>query len=197
MFKEIENKLGKNYKFKHGSIKISITNVGDLIWDKKGVRVSSEYADVEITADLKTALKILKMEEDSVDMYKRGDFLLEGDAELAMLFFNDLKEQVLRKDDSKIALHRITLSSIVDNELLDMQININKVGSISIDNTGIIEKDNNKETYIECDQEIFEQVLNNEYSVVDGLQEKSITYKGDILEVIKLSQQIDRQEIHE
>jgi len=197
MFKEIENKLGKNYKFQHGSVKLSVTNVGDLFWDKKGVRVSSEYADTEITTDLKTGLKLLKMEDDSVEMYKRGDFLLEGDADLAMLFFDDLKQQVLHKEETKIALHRIALSSIVDNELLDMQININKVGSISIDNNGIIEKDNKKETYIELDQEIFEQILENELSVVDALQEKSITYKGDILQVIKLSQQLDRQETHE
>ena len=197
MFKEIENKLGKNYKFQHGSIKLSITNVGDLYWDKRGVRVSSEYADAEITTDLKTGLKLLKMEEDSVEMYKRGDILLEGDADLAILFFNDLKQQVLRKEDSKIALHRINLSSLIDYESLNIQINITDVGAISVDSEGIVEKDNNKANSIECSQEIFEQILENELSVVDALQEKSANYNGDILEVIKLSQQLAHREIHE
>ena len=137
------------------------------------------------------------MEEDSVEMYKRGDILLEGDAELAILFFNDLKQQVLRKEDSKIALHRINLSSLIDNESLNIQINITDVGAISVDSEGIVEKDNNKANSIECSQEIFEQILENELSVVDALQEKSANYNGDILEVIKLSQQLAHREIHE
>ena len=61
----------------------------------------------------------------------------------------------------------------------------------------IVEKDNNKANSIECSQEIFEQILENELSVVDALQEKSANYNGDILEVIKLSQQLAHREIHE
>lgn len=198
IFKQIDKKLGADYHYSKGSVKLVIENVGDLYFDKEGVRISKKYADSEIYIDLKNALKTLQLEADTLELYKKGDLVIEGDTDLAQDFFADLKEKALLKSkNNTVNLYCIELSNFIDSAQLNVSINIDGVGIIQINQNGINEATEIFETNINISKKLFSELLKNDFTLIEMLQENSIDYNGDILQVINLDQQIYHQKMNE
>jgi len=197
IFKQIDKKLGQNFNYQNGSVKFSIENVGDIFFDKSGVKISKKYADAEIHIDLKNALKALSLEVDTLDLYKKGDIIVEGDVDIAQDFFAKLKSVALQGDQSVINLHIIELTNYINPGMLDISICIKDQGIIVLDKNGITESTDVKDTNINIDSKNFKQLLLGEITIVELIADKDVTYTGDVLEVIKLSQQFHYREKHQ
>tara|TARA_B100000900_G_scaffold97436_1_gene80507 strand:+ start:37 stop:2622 length:2586 start_codon:yes stop_codon:yes gene_type:complete len=197
IFTQIEKKLGNNYKYSAGSVKMIIDNVGEIYFDSKGVKISKAYADAEIIVDLKTALKALAGEVDTLELYKAGDLIVEGDVELAQDFFADLRKKIEAGVQTGISLYIIELNEFLNETAhLNLSLEIEDVGNISINGTGIKESAETLETNIKLVEDDWKQLLAGELTIIELIQEQMATYTGDILQVIELNQLFHYRETH-
>ena len=81
--------------------------------------------------------------------------------------------------------------------MLDISICIKDQGIIVLDKNGITESTDVKDTNINIDSKNFKQLLTGEITIVELIADKDVTYTGDVLEVIKLSQQFHYREKHQ
>ena len=197
IFTQIEKKLGNNYKYSAGSVKMIIDNVGEIYFDSKGVKISKAYADAEIIVDLKTALKALAGEVDTLELYKAGDLIVEGDVELAQDFFADLRKKIEAGVQTGISLYIIELNEFLNETAhLNLSLEIEDVGNISINGTGIKESAETLETNIKLVEDDWKQLLAGELTIIELIQEQMASYTGDILQVIELNQLFHYRETH-
>ena len=198
IFKQIDKKLGKNFSYSKGSVKFIIENVGDIYFDKSGVRISKKYADSEIIVDLKNALKSLQLEVDVLDLYKKGEIIIEGDTDIAQDFFAYLKEYALLKEhNNTVNIYCIQLSNFVSNKNFNLSLNILDLGIINIDKKGINEGNKLKKNVITLDLDTFKEILNDELTIIEAATDSLLDIRGDVLQAINLSEDFRSQKMNQ
>ena len=198
IFKQIDKKLGKNFSYSKGSVKFIIENVGDVYFDKSGVKISKKYADTEIHIDLKNTLKSLQLEVDVLALYKKGDIVVEGDVDMAQDFFAYLKEYALLKEhNNAVNVYCIQLSNFIKNKNLNISLNILDLGIINIDKNGIDEGQKIKKNAITMDLNVFKEIINKDLTIVEAASDNLIDIQGDVMQAINLDHEFRYQKMNE
>ena len=177
IFKEIDKKLGRDYKFMNGSVKFVIENLANIYFDSSGVSISDKWADAEIILDLKLVIQIIKGDADTLELYKNGQIVIEGDPSLAREFQDDLEKRGLEDQVGVISAYTFALTDLVtDIQKLDISINIIDHGSIILDSAGIREGKKDDNLNLTLTKEIVDDLLSNKITLIECIQENLIDY---------------------
>ena len=161
----------------NGSVKFVIENLANIYFDSSGVSISDKWADAEIILDLKLVIQIIKGDADTLELYKNGQIVIEGDPSLAREFQDDLEKRGLEDQVGVISAYTFALTDLVtDIQKLDISINIIDHGSIILDSAGIREGKKDDNLNLTLTKEIVDDLLSNKITLIECIQENLIDY---------------------